>query len=155
MSSTKLPWQFIALISGGFAALNGVFAKLTTAETTRDFAFWIANKLETDPNDQKLATMVEGALRMAVFVSSFVISALMWTLYTRALASAPSAIQANVMNTAANFVLAALFGVILFGETLGGSWWLGASLLIAGTVIIGKRTSSETPEADMVAKKTK
>ncbi len=67
----------------------------------------------------------------------------MWALYTRALARAPSAIQANVLNTAANFVLAALAGMLLFGERLESLWWIGASLLIAGTVIIGKRSPVE------------
>jgi drug/metabolite transporter (DMT)-like permease len=76
----------------------------------------------------------------------------MWTIYTRALARAPSAIQANVLNTAANFVCAALAGVALFGEKLDRLWWIGASLLIAGTVIIGKRNSEGNTGDEVEAK---
>ncbi len=79
----------------------------------------------------------------------------MWALYTHALAQAPSTLQANVLNTAANFVLAAVAGMLLFGEKLGGFWWVGAALLVAGTVIIGRRAGGEEPphENPEVAKK--
>jgi drug/metabolite transporter (DMT)-like permease len=67
----------------------------------------------------------------------------MWAIYTRALAAAPSAVHANALNTSANFVVAALCGAILFGEALGGLWWVGAGLLIAGTAVIGRSRDSE------------
>jgi len=70
----------------------------------------------------------------------------MWALYTRALATAPSAVQANVVNTSSNFISAALLGALLFGEQLPGRWWIGAGLLIAGTVVIGMRTDDEVKE---------
>jgi drug/metabolite transporter (DMT)-like permease len=72
----------------------------------------------------------------------------MWGLYTRALASAPSAIQANIVNTAVNFVVAALLGLALFGERLPPLWWVGAVLLVAGTVLIGRRTDEEKIKED-------
>jgi uncharacterized membrane protein len=73
-----------------------------------------------------------------IFLLSFTLSSTMWALYTRALAAAPSAVHANIVNTAANFVVAALCGAMLFGEVLSGRWWVGAGLLVAGTVIIGR-----------------
>jgi drug/metabolite transporter (DMT)-like permease len=78
-----------------------------------------------------------------VFGLSFAVSGAMWALYTRALARAPSAIQANVVNTAANFVAAALLGLALFGESLPPLWWAGAGLLVAGTVMIGRRSDGK------------
>jgi drug/metabolite transporter (DMT)-like permease len=62
----------------------------------------------------------------------------MWALYTRALSAAPSAVHANVVNTSTNFIIAALMGWALFGEKLVGTWWVGAMLLVAGTVVIGR-----------------
>jgi drug/metabolite transporter (DMT)-like permease len=88
-------------------------------------------------------------------VSSFVVSGVMWGLYTNALRRSPSAIQCNVLNTSANFVCAALAGNAIFGESLPGLWWVGAALLIAGTVIIGKRaTGAETERVGEEKKKT-
>merc|ERR1712093_904371 len=43
--SRKSQWIVLALASGGGAAFNGVFAKLTTTELTTSFATWIANSI--------------------------------------------------------------------------------------------------------------
>jgi drug/metabolite transporter (DMT)-like permease len=72
----------------------------------------------------------------------------MWGLYTQALANAPSAIQANIVNTAVNFVVAALLGLAIFGESLPPLWWVGASLLVAGTVLIGRRSEDKKAKED-------
>lgn len=63
----------------------------------------------------------------------------MWALFTRALSLSPSAVKVNVINTAANFIITAFLGALIFGETLPLLWWIGAMLLIAGSVIIGTR----------------
>jgi len=36
-------------------------------------------------------------------------------------------------------MVTAVLGAIIFSETLPGIWWLGAALLVAGSVIIGRR----------------
>ena len=36
-------------------------------------------------------------------------------------------------------MLTALLGAVIFSESLPGLWWLGAALLITGSVIIGRR----------------
>ena len=43
------------------------------------------------------------------------------------------------MNTSANFIITALLGSLIFGEHLPPLWWVGAVLLISGSVIIGRR----------------
>lgn len=63
----------------------------------------------------------------------------MWALFTRALSLSPSAVHVNIINTAANFVITAILGALIFGERLPLLWWVGASLLITGSVIIGRR----------------
>ena len=63
----------------------------------------------------------------------------MWTLFTRALKAGHSATQVSIMNTSANFVLTALLGLVIFAETLPPLWWIGATLLVAGNVIIGRK----------------
>lgn len=71
----------------------------------------------------------------------------MWTLFTRALARGHSATQVSIMNTSANFVLTALLGFAIFSESLPPLWWLGAAMLVAGNVIIGRKDETSPAEA--------
>ena len=84
-------------------------------------------------------------------------NAVMWGLFTRALTLASSTVRVSIINTSANFMLTAVLGAVIFRESLPGKrssiqtflgdpaecvpglWWLGASLLVAGSVIIGRR----------------
>lgn len=66
----------------------------------------------------------------------------MWTLFTKALARGHSTTQVSIMNTSSNFVLTAVLGSAVFSEALPPLWWLGASLLVAGNVIIGQKDES-------------
>ena len=63
----------------------------------------------------------------------------MWGLFTRALTLASSTVRVSVINTSANFMITAVLGALIFSESLPGLWWLGAALLVAGSVIIGRR----------------
>jgi drug/metabolite transporter (DMT)-like permease len=77
----------------------------------------------------------------------------MWGLYTRALSLSPSTIQVNIINTAANFVITALLGMAVFGEKLPTQWWIGAGLLVSGSVIIGRREEQEVKVEEIRKKK--
>jgi hypothetical protein len=68
----------------------------------------------------------------------------MWTLFTKALARGTSTTQVSIINTSANFMVTAVLGFIIFSESLPPLWWLGAALLVAGNVIIGRREEAET-----------
>lgn len=63
----------------------------------------------------------------------------MWGLFTRALTLASSTVRVSILNTSANFIITAVLGLAIFSESLPGLWWLGAALLVAGSVIIGRR----------------
>jgi len=71
----------------------------------------------------------------------------MWTLFTAALARGHSSTQVSIMNTSTNFMVTALCGLALFHESLPPLWWLGAALLVAGNVVMGRKDESE-PAAD-------
>ncbi|OQN97363.1 hypothetical protein B0A48_16427 [Cryoendolithus antarcticus] len=98
MSVSQPSWLPYAVASGAFAALNGVFAKLTTTALTSSCT-----------------------------------------------------VRVSVLNTSANFFVTAILGWGVFGEKLPALWWLGASLLVAGSVIIGRREESAEgrPEAKL------
>lgn len=70
----------------------------------------------------------------------------MWGLFTRALTLASSTVRVSIINTSANFIITAILGYLIFSEKLPGLWWLGASLLVAGSVIIGMRDEGEKKE---------
>lgn len=63
----------------------------------------------------------------------------MWTLFTQALARGTSTTQVSIINTSTNFMLTALLGLFIFAEALPPLWWAGASLLVAGNVIVGRK----------------
>ena len=74
----------------------------------------------------------------------------MWALFTKALARGTSTVQVSIINTSSNFIITAVLGFFIFTESLPPLWWLGASLLVAGNVIIGRREEKEVdPHPDL------
>lgn len=67
----------------------------------------------------------------------------MWALFTAALTRGSSSTRVSIINTSSNFVLTALLGFAIFQERLPLSWWVGASGLVVGTVVIGKREQED------------
>ncbi|KAM0328091.1 hypothetical protein ACHAQA_005494 [Verticillium albo-atrum] len=136
--ATQNKWIVLAIASGGCAAFNGVFAKLTTTELTTTISTSLAKFLHL--------TSVEGAfevvLRGAFFGLNLVFNGIMWTLFTKALAQGSSTTRVSIINTSSNFVLTALLGFMIFSEALPPMWWLGAFLLVAGNVIVGRKDDS-------------
>lgn len=77
------------------------------------------------------------------FALNLVFNGIMWGLFTKALTLATSTVRVSIINTSANFMITAILGAMIFSERLPGLWWLGASLLVAGSVIIGRREEAE------------
>ncbi|KAF2129505.1 hypothetical protein P153DRAFT_431449 [Dothidotthia symphoricarpi CBS 119687] len=136
---TKSAWLMLAITSGACAAFNGVFAKLTTTELTASWSSAIASAFGLSPSNKP----VEFAIRGLFFALNLVFNAVMWGLFTRALTLASSTVRVSIINTSANFMVTAVLGFLIFNEKLPGLWWLGASLLVAGSVIIGMREEGE------------
>ena len=86
-----------------------------------------------------------------------VCNALMWTTFTKALQGASSTVEITVTNSSANLFFTvstlepkeqlqkshvyssppqAVLGNAVFGETLSLQWWLGASIIVTGLIII-------------------
>ncbi|KAF2682093.1 hypothetical protein K458DRAFT_308081 [Lentithecium fluviatile CBS 122367] len=137
MSGTRLKssWVILAIISGACAACNGVFAKLTTTELTSSWSSSISQALGLSPSNKT----IEFGIRGLFFGLNLLFNAIMWGLFTRALTLATSTVRVSVINTSSNFMLTAVLGALIFSERLPRLWWLGAALLVAGSVIIGRR----------------
>src|SRR5271163_1139650 len=69
----------------------------------------------------------------------------MWALFTKALARGTSTTQVSIINTSSNFIITAILGFFIFTESLPPLWWLGAALLVAGNVVLGRR-EEENPD---------
>ena len=170
MASSSTQWLVYAVASGGCAALNGVFAKLTTTQLTTTWASIISHLFGFSEPSKFIEVLIRGVrwLCMVIdgqralltvaqffFTMNLAFNAVMWGLFTRALTLATSTVRVSVINTSANFILTAVLGAVIFRESLPGKvnngrksshtkcitglWWLGASLLVAGSVIIGRR----------------
>lgn len=61
----------------------------------------------------------------------------MWAFFTRALTAGPSTTKVSVTNTTSNFLITALLGLVVFGEVVGGWFWLGAVMMAFGCVLVG------------------
>ncbi|KAI9798021.1 MAG: hypothetical protein M1835_005024 [Candelina submexicana] len=137
--SRRTQWLAFAVASGACAAFNGVFAKLTTTELTSTWAGAIAGVLGLGRDNR----VVEVGIRAMFFGLNLVFNGIMWALFTTALARGTSTTQVAIINTSSNFMITAIMGWLIFAEALPPLWWLGAALLVAGSVIIGRRDEEE------------
>ncbi|RMY65142.1 hypothetical protein D0863_09324 [Hortaea werneckii] len=144
--SQKSGWLFYAIASGGCAALNGVFAKLTTTQLTTTWATHVSRVFGLDEPSHITDMLVRGLF----FLLNLAFNAVMWGLFTRALTLATSTVRVSVINTSANFMVTAILGAMVFKESLPGTWWLGASFLVAGSVIIGRRDEAQKESTSSV-----
>ncbi|KAG2173684.1 hypothetical protein INT43_005104 [Umbelopsis isabellina] len=130
-----------AIASGTFAALASVFAKLFTDEKTSQFTQSTLELLPISKYSETAEFYVSSTVRIICFILIFGCNSLMWTIFTKALNRAPSSTAVSIVNSAANFSVSALAGYIVFGEPLALSWWVGATLIITGTLILTRANS--------------
>ncbi|PQE10321.1 Transmembrane 42 protein [Rutstroemia sp. NJR-2017a WRK4] len=143
--SRKSQWILLAVASGACAAFNGVFAKLTTTQLTTSFAESVANFFGLGEGEK----VVEYGVRGIFFLLNLIFNGIMWTLFTKALARGTSTVQVSIINTSSNFMITAVLGFIIFSESLPPLWFVGAALLVAGNVIIGRREEEEKDKGDL------
>jgi multidrug transporter EmrE-like cation transporter len=89
--------------------------------------------------------MVDVGVRGFFFGMNLLFNAAMWALFTAALTRSDSTTRVSIVNVSANFMITAILGWIIFGEKLPPLWWLGASMLAVGNVVIGRREEGEKP----------
>ncbi|OQO09611.1 hypothetical protein B0A48_05013 [Cryoendolithus antarcticus] len=163
MTESRPSWLPYTIASGACAALNGVFAKLTTTSLTSSWSSAVSSLLGLGNHNTIIETVIRGVIfnlrctltkpgltqAQGFFACNLIFNAVMWGLFTKALTLASSTVRVSVLNTSANFFVTAILGWGVFGEKLPALWWLGASLLVAGSVIIGRREEDkgEAPDA--------
>ncbi|KAI9713143.1 MAG: hypothetical protein M1820_001128 [Bogoriella megaspora] len=135
----RAQWLIYAIASGGCAALNGVFAKLTTTAQTSHLSSSLAVLLHLSPSNR----IIDFLLRALMFGLNLLFNLIMWTLFTRALTLGSSTTRVSIMNTSSNFLVTAVLSALVFSEALPGLWFAGAGLLVVGSVVIGAREEKE------------
>ncbi|KAI8924739.1 hypothetical protein BC831DRAFT_463779, partial [Entophlyctis helioformis] len=149
----------VAVTSGILAALASVFAKLAsnTSPVSGGIVYatlcsalvpvplgGAASPCAADGPADALAAYYQVAtvVRLAFIGCVLLANAAMWKSFTRALSLAPASIHVTILNSAANMVVTGLSGLMLFGEPVKMQWWLGASLVVAGSILMGQEDSA-------------
>ncbi len=137
-------WQFWAVLSAVFAALTAILAKIGIAGVGSDFATFIRTLV--------ILAMVSAILlatgqwqppasvpmRTWIFLGlSGLATGASWLCYFRALKLGDASRVAPVDKL--SVVLVAIFGVLLLGERLPPTGWLGVGLIGAGAVLLAWR----------------
>ncbi len=141
MGGLMQSWLFWALLSAGFAALTAIFAKIGVAGVNSDFATFIRTIVILCVTALLLAITGQwqspGSVprRTYLFLAlSGIATGASWLCYFRALQMGPASRVAPIDKL--SVVLVALFGVVLLGEHLSATHWLGVALIAAGAVLV-------------------
>lgn len=82
------------------------------------------------------------------FALNLLFNGIMWGLFTRALTNSSSTVRVSIINTSANFIITAFLSALVFSESLPPLWWVGATMLVTGSVIIGMREETGIKKVD-------
>ena len=141
MKSIWTAWQFWAVLSGAFAALTAIFAKVGVENVGSDFATFIRTIVVLFAAGAILAVagtwQPPGSIApraYAFLVLSGLATGGSWLCYFRALKLGDAARVAPIDKL--SVVLVALFGVLFLGERLAAPNWLGVALIAAGAVLV-------------------
>ncbi|XP_064640625.1 transmembrane protein 42-like [Lineus longissimus] len=136
--------QGLAVLAGFFAAVASLVGKLAMAgKETMELCERLEDALKQDRLIDNLdCQAIVAYVRLGCFVLIFLFNAIMWTCFVKALRGCNSSVEAVVTNTAANLFCTAIFGRVFYKETLSLMWWMGATLILVGLVVISQGGTS-------------
>ena len=134
-------WIIFAVGSAFFAGLTAIFGKLGVEGMNSNLAtfirtiviFFVTAGIITARNEWQLPQHI-AAKPFAFLILSGVATGLSWLLYYRALQLAPASWVAPIDKL--SVVIAIVLGVVVLGEPLSMKLILGASLIIAGLLVL-------------------
>jgi transporter family protein len=144
INSGLMTWQSWAFLSAVFAALTAIFAKIGVSDINSDMATLIRTVIILCV--LALIVLATGQWQELSGITSrtwlfLTLSALAtgasWVCYFRALKIGDAARVAPVDKL--SIVLVAVFGVLILGERLSATNWLGVALCTAGIVLVAMR----------------
>lgn len=134
-------WIIFAVGSAFFAGLTAIFGKLGVEGMNSNLAtfirtiviFFVTAGIITARNEWQLPQHI-AAKPFTFLILSGVATGLSWLLYYRALQLAPASWVAPIDKL--SVVIAIVLGVVVLGEPLSIKLILGASLIIAGVLVL-------------------
>lgn len=128
--------------AGVFACLASLFGKLALNDKDiMNICMRIGDKYDMDlvaPCSQ-LAPWIRAACFGMIFLSN----SLMWLFFTKTLNVSNTTAEAVAVNSAANFLLSGLSGMVLFGEAVSWKWAAGTCCIILGLICINLSQPSD------------
>jgi bacterial/archaeal transporter family protein len=141
MRSALMSWQLWAALSAMFAALTAIFAKVGVENVNSDFATFIRTVIILLVVAAILIGTKQWQPLESIPTRAYVFLALSglatggsWLCYFRALKLGDAARVAPIDKL--SVVLVAVFGVVLLGERLSASNWLGVTLIALGAILV-------------------
>ncbi|CAK4078460.1 unnamed protein product [Aphanomyces euteiches] len=121
-------------ISGTIAALSGMLGKFSSDESSSMIQSSLSHceqAVQSYSAPWIDCAWVLVAIRVAFFVAMLLSNTLMLNFFVRGLHETDS-LTATITSSAANFMMTALVGYVVFHEQLPLQWWLGATIILAG-----------------------
>lgn len=124
----------LAAAAGASGATAAVLGKMATDERLARAVCHVAGHTSDacGPSSDRAALVL--LVRVLSFLLTFAPNALMWAAYTRSMAHV-SSVTASVTSTTASILAAAVWGVLVFGESLSVRWLCGAVLICLGALV--------------------
>eukprot|EP00033_Pygsuia_biforma_P005542 GCRY01006120.1.p1 GENE.GCRY01006120.1~~GCRY01006120.1.p1 ORF type:complete len:153 (-),score=22.95 GCRY01006120.1:52-510(-) len=118
-----------ASFAAGFcAALSSVFGKLTVNVDSSDFLTTLLDNF---------GIIINPDFERYGYIGAFILcNVMMWAFFTLALNALSSSMVATALNLASNFLFTAVLGRIIFNEILSVLWFVGASLIATGVLLL-------------------
>jgi drug/metabolite transporter (DMT)-like permease len=127
--------------AGLSAATASVLGKLAGSPADGRVVFWVRHGTRLLTGGLGIAAgggfedAVVWGFRALCIAAMLGANGVMWSLFVRAMAGSTS-VRASVINNASNYFLSGTAGWLLFGELLPPMWWLGASFICVGLVLV-------------------
>lgn len=144
ISSGLMTWQGWAILSAVFAALTAIFAKIGVSDINSDMATLIRTVIILCVLALIVLATGQWQAVSAISTHTWVFLALSgmatgasWVCYFRALKIGDAARVAPIDKL--SIVLVAIFGVVMLGERLSATNWLGVGLCTAGIILVALR----------------
>ncbi|KAH9426308.1 hypothetical protein DERP_010875 [Dermatophagoides pteronyssinus] len=141
-TNQKLALQ-CSILSGLFASLASVFGKIaTSSKICQSYLQSILSIYTDDDDSNEIQIWLIRAIQILAFAAMILVNSIMWTQFSLALAHSRYTIQVTTVNTVTNFICSAIFGIIIFNETITIQWTIGITLILIGIILLKRNDTS-------------
>ncbi|XP_071451931.1 uncharacterized protein [Hetaerina americana] len=155
-NATNLNYRIsYAAVAGLCAFAGSLFGKLAGTREHIDYVCGALHSLKCRLLDhiEERAKICVGDIEFwlvkAVLVACMILSnTAVWTFFVKALQASKSSLPATLISTATSFILAAVFGALVFGETTSFLWWSGTFMVLFGLLLVSWKRENLSKKED-------